>query len=127
MALPVLPPLRPAALAACLALAAPSAMAQTVSEASGAVLRALDRQTGELADITIAAGRTETVFGLDVTLESCRFPTGNPAGDAFAFLRISERGDAEPEFEGWMIASSPALSALDHPRYDVWVIRCSSA
>ena len=29
-------------------------------------------------------------------------------------------------FDGWMIASSPALSALDHPRYDVWVLRCSS-
>jgi hypothetical protein len=23
-----------------------------------------------------------------------------------------------------MIASSPAISALDHPRYDVWVLRC---
>lgn len=23
-----------------------------------------------------------------------------------------------------MTASSPALSALDHPRYDVWVLRC---
>ncbi|MCW8843320.1 MAG: DUF2155 domain-containing protein, partial [Rhodobacteraceae bacterium] len=31
-----------------------------------------------------------------------------------------------PLFQGWMIASSPALSALDHPRYDVWVLRCKT-
>ena len=29
-------------------------------------------------------------------------------------------------FSGWMFASSPALSALEHPIYDVWVIDCST-
>lgn len=28
-------------------------------------------------------------------------------------------------FSGWMFASSPGLSALEHPVYDVWVIRCT--
>lgn len=27
-------------------------------------------------------------------------------------------------FSGWMLASNPAISALDHPVYDVWVIDC---
>jgi hypothetical protein len=27
-------------------------------------------------------------------------------------------------FSGWMFASSPALSAMDHPVYDVWIIGC---
>ena len=31
---------------------------------------------------------------------------------------------SEPVFVGWMIATSPALSAMDHPRYDVWVLNC---
>ena len=34
--------------------------------------------------------------------------------------------DGERLFDGWMIASSPALNALDHPRYDVWVIGCDT-
>jgi hypothetical protein len=29
-------------------------------------------------------------------------------------------------FSGWMFASNPALNALDHPVYDVWVIDCRS-
>ena len=35
--------------------------------------------------------------------------------------------EARQIFKGWMFASSPALSALDHPRYDVWVLSCSSS
>ncbi|MDA9980314.1 DUF2155 domain-containing protein, partial [Yoonia sp.] len=27
-------------------------------------------------------------------------------------------------FAGWMLASAPALNAMDHPRYDVWALRC---
>ncbi|MFQ5562656.1 MAG: DUF2155 domain-containing protein [Parvularculaceae bacterium] len=30
-------------------------------------------------------------------------------------------------FTGWMFASSPALNALEHPVYDVWVIDCKTA
>ncbi|MFT5180431.1 MAG: hypothetical protein ACI8S3_000304, partial [Alphaproteobacteria bacterium] len=29
-----------------------------------------------------------------------------------------------PLFSGWMFASSPALSALEHAVYDVWVVDC---
>ena len=35
-----------------------------------------------------------------------------------------EETSETPLFSGWMLASSPALSALDHPRYDVWVLSC---
>ena len=39
-------------------------------------------------------------------------------------ISISDAGVSTPVFAGWMVASSPALSALDHARYDVWVLRC---
>ena len=59
-----------------------------------------------------------------VKLDSCRYPTGNPASDAEAHLTIIEETTQSQLFSGWMLASSPALSALDHPRYDVWVLSC---
>jgi hypothetical protein len=95
--------------------------------AQGAVLRGLDKVSGALQDIELATGQTERFGRLDVTLGECRYPVGNPAGDAFAYLVIRPAGDARPVFEGWMIASSPALNALDHPRYDVWVLRCMTS
>ena len=48
-------------------------------------------------------------------------------GDAYAFLQIRDVREPAPRFSGGMFASSPALSALDHPRYDVWVVSCSNS
>lgn len=39
--------------------------------------------------------------------------------------RDGEQPDQELLFSGWMFSSSPGLSALEHPVYDVWVIRCT--
>ena len=33
-------------------------------------------------------------------------------------------GDIKVNFKGWMFASSPALAAMEHPVYDVWVVDC---
>lgn len=36
------------------------------------------------------------------------------------------QAEGENIFRGWMFASSPALNALEHPVYDVWVIDCTT-
>jgi hypothetical protein len=95
--------------------------------AAGAVLRGLDKVNGQVVDMELAVGEAARMGRLTVTLEECRYPVDNPAGDAFALVRVDAEGLEAPAFEGWMIASSPALSALEHPRYDVWVIRCRSS
>ncbi|MCD9147542.1 DUF2155 domain-containing protein [Pseudophaeobacter sp. MA21411-1] len=92
-----------------------------------AVLRGLDKVNGHNIDVDIPTGGSAEVFGLIVTLTECRYPVANPTGDAFAYLTIRDPQNGEVFFDGWMIASSPALSALDHARYDVWVIRCKSS
>lgn len=95
--------------------------------APGAILRGLDKTGGTISDIELATGETVQFGRLTVTLGECRFPSGNPSGDAYAYLVIRSDTSERPIFEGWMIASSPALNALDHPRYDLWVIRCKTS
>ena len=73
------------------------------------------------------AGETVRYGHLEITAETCRVPRDSPTADAYAFLKIRDVRETSPRFSGWMFASSPALSALDHPRYDVWVVSCSSA
>jgi len=117
---------------ACLVCLGGAALAQdtsgsdqdTATSGQGAVLRGLDKVNGQTVDVEVHSGGAATVFGLDVALAECRFPTENPTGDAFAFLTIKEHDRTDIWFEGWMIASAPALNALDHARYDVWVLRC---
>lgn len=107
------------------ALTGGAALAQDkAASGEGAFLRGLDKVNGHTVDVEIRNGETAEIFGLDVALGDCRFPVDNPTGDAFAFLTIWETGKRQALFDGWMIATSPALNALDHSRYDVWVIRC---
>jgi hypothetical protein len=94
------------------------------TDSDGAQLRFLDKLTSETGDVTISRGQSAKFGRLVVRLDSCRYPTGNPASDAEAHLTVIEETSEAPLFSGWMLASSPALSALDHPRYDVWVLSC---
>lgn len=114
-------------LAVATGLFAGSAMAQEeVSIGSGAMLRGLDKVSGEAVDLPVRKGETIALGWLQITLGECRYPVGNPSGDAFAWLVVRDRNEEVPVFEGWMVASSPALSALDHSRFDVWVTRCTT-
>ncbi len=92
--------------------------------ATGAILRGLDTANGHLVDLDVPNGGMINFERLEITVQECRYPTENPASDAFVYLTIRDIREDAPRFEGWMIASSPAISALDHPRYDVWVLRC---
>lgn len=106
----------------------PDATAQPkAAKASGGVLRALDKLSGDTKDLEITAGQSARMGSLEIVLKECRFPAGNPSGDAYASLEISEPDQQGTVFSGWMIASSPALSAMEHLRYDVWVLRCTTS
>jgi len=103
-----------------------SVVAATVAE--GAMLRGLDKLTGERVDFELANGYSTFMGPLRVDMAQCRHPEDNATGEAYAYLTImADRGEGEMLFQGWMIASSPALMALDHARYDVWLLRCKVA
>ncbi len=107
-----------------LGLCATQAMAQRAHNASFAELRWLDRITGEQGDVVLAIGQRANLGNLSVVVEECRYPAGSISQDAFAYLDIQQPDAQKQWFAGWMVASSPALNGLEHPRYDVWVLRC---
>ncbi len=106
------------------AMSLPAVAQEAVTAPAGAMLRAMDKISGDVVDFDLTPGQTKQLGRIQVSLGECRYPAGNPAGDAYAYLVIRNAGVETPSFTGWMIASSPGLDALDHPRYDVWVLRC---
>ena len=100
------------------------AVALEMTDAPGAQLRILDKLTGAVQDVTLGRGQSVVTGRLTVLLDACRSPADNTTAEADAHLTILDAAATDPVFAGWMTASSPALSALDHPRYDVWVLRC---
>jgi len=99
-----------------------------VARGDGAVLRLLDLMTAETRRIDIDAGQTRDLGRLSVRLDRCERPEDGAAKGARAGLPGSARGAGgdTPVFAGWMFADSPALSAMDHRRYDLWVISCTT-
>jgi len=95
--------------------------------ADGAILRGLDRINGTVGSFPIRVGETVTFERLEVTLLACRYPKGDISADGFAELTVRDVREDAPRFTGWMFASSPAVSALDHPRYDIWVLSCRNS
>lgn len=95
---------------------------EPVAAAPAAMLRGLDKISGVAQDLSLETGESTSLGYLNITLHECRVPRDNPTGNAYARLTIQDRGTAV--FDGWMVASSPALAALDHARFDIWVIRC---
>ena len=97
--------------------------------AETALLRGLDKITARVSSFEARAGETVRFGTLDITLKSCRKRPPEETPESAAYLDISEtrRGEtAVSLFRGWMFASSPALSALEHPVYDIWVLDCRS-
>lgn len=99
------------------------AMAETAAS-DGGMLRWLDKISGDTEDLELSVGQAVQRGHLTIQLDECRYPANDPASDAFAHMTVMDSRVTAPVFTGWMIASSPALSAMDHPRYDVWVLNC---
>jgi hypothetical protein len=96
------------------------------SNSNTAFLRGLDKMAGKSTDLEININ-SDIIFGsLKIKLNECRYPSNNPTGDGFAHLKIDNLLTDNREFQGWMVASSPALMSLDNPRYDIWLIKCKT-
>jgi len=94
------------------------------AQATRVTLRALDKMLGRPTDVDLAVGETVMFGRLAIRAVECRYPLEDSASDAYAHLEILDP-EGNALFDGWMVASSPALSAMEHPRYDVWVLRCA--
>ena len=92
-----------------------------------AVLRGLDKMTGHVVQLEIPVGEMQAWERLEILPDACHATTPEEKPDAYAWLTIRDIRNTKPSFDGWMVASSPALSAMDHPRYDVWVVICKTS
>lgn len=108
-------------------LAGIGAAPATADPFSIAVLRTLDKVTARVSTIQVPVGSATELGSLEVTVRACDKRPPEETPESAAFLEISEAKQREPAkmlFSGWMFASSPSLSALEHPIYDIWVVDC---
>ncbi len=102
------------------------------------VLRALDKQMGRTSEVAVRVGDSMQFYGLHVTARACRVTPVSTTPHEAAFLEIRDEsawgetvstlgdGPDAPIYSGWMFASSPSLTGLEHPVYDIWVKSCEN-
>jgi hypothetical protein len=95
------------------------------------LLQGLDKITARVSEIKVPVGGPAVTFGaLQITARACDKHPPEEAPEAAAFLEVVEvKPDEKPvqRFSGWMFASSPALSGMEHPVYDLVVLDCVNA
>jgi len=118
-----------------LCLCAPLLYGNAVAEnlkGNAVVLRTLDKVTATTKDYTVKIGDKLQYGSLTVAVKHCEKKPPEDVPETYAFLQIDDlkrdgKGDDGQDvrvFSGWMLASNPAISALDHGVYDIWVIDC---
>ena len=98
-------------------------------EGERARLQALDKITARISTLEVPLD-TLVAFGtLSVSVRRCAYhPPEEPPEDA-AFLEVVDNGydttkSPNQVFSGWMFSSSPAVSAMEHPVYDITLLSC---
>ncbi len=103
---------------------APTALAL---EGDSALLQGLDKVTARISSITAPLNEAVRFGTLEIIVHRCHKRPPEETPESAALLEIHDVKPGENRvllFKGWMFASSPALSALEHPVYDIWVKDC---
>ena len=92
-----------------------------------AKMQAMDKITGRVSVIE-GPVNGEVKFGsFSIVVRACKKTPPEETPENYAFVDVADTGkDGKPYniFKGWMMSSSPALNAVEHPIYDVWLLQC---
>ncbi len=116
--------------AAACALAAGTCLWAAGAGAEVAVLQGLDKITARISTFEVPVNESARFGSLEIVVRRCHKTPPEEPPESTVFLEIVDVRPDSPSvrlFTGWMFASSPAVSALEHPVYDVWVIDCLDA
>lgn len=102
--------------------------------AQRAVVRGLDKITGHARDYTLPIGRSTRIGSLEVIARSCSKSAPEETPEVSIYVEVfdhppareGEESERREIFHGWLFASSPGLSAVDHPTWDIWAVDCRS-
>lgn len=92
------------------------------------VLQGLNKVTGQISRLENSVGSVTRYSTLEIALHRCWKSAPEDQPENAALIEISELRSGEAPhniFFGWMFSSSPGLSGLEHPVYDVTLLECT--
>ena len=92
-----------------------------------AKLQAMDKITGRVSVLEAPVNALVNFGSFSILVRACKTRPPEETPDNFAFVDVVDINQNNQQmniFKGWMISSSPALHAVEHPIYDVWLLKC---
>lgn len=105
----------------------PAPRKRTFSDEPQLRLRILDKVKAESRTYDLDVGQTVAYANIRIRPRACKksSPLDDPENAAFLQIwEIRPNNQSAWVFSGWMFSSSPSISAMDHPVYDVTVLDC---
>ena len=102
-----------------------SVLAEPITGTS-AKLKLLDKTTNKVIQKTINVNSTIDWDSLNIQIYACYSTSPEEIPEDYVLLEIKDTLSANKEYiyRGWMISSSPDVTPLEHPIYDLWLIDC---
>ncbi len=104
--------------------AGPLSPADTWLPRNTAELSVLDKVRAQPSPLTVRVGQSVPWGSLTITVRGCVTRPADLPQDSAAFLEVTDGHATGHAFRGWMLASAPALSQMEHPIYDLRVTSC---
>lgn len=103
------------------------AFANNYSDTNTARMQAMDKITGRVNEIDIPINSEVNFGSFSIVVRRCVSSSPEETPENIAFVDIADTYNTQTPtniFKGWMLSSSPALNAVEHPIYDIWLLKC---
>ena len=93
---------------------------------TSAKLKLLDKTTNKVTQNIINVNSMVDWYSLNIQIYECYSTPPEEIPEDYVLLEIKDTLSKKKEYiyRGWMISSSPDVTPLEHPIYDLWLIDC---
>lgn len=98
-------------------------------EMNTAQMQAMDKITGRVSVIDVPVNGEVNFGSFSIVVRACKATPPEETPENYAFVDVADTTQDNQQvniFKGWMLSSTPALNAIEHPIYDVWLLKCQN-
>ncbi len=96
-------------------------------ETNTARFQAINKITGQVQEIDVSINGLANFETFSILVRKCvtRSPEDTPENTAFVDV-VDDYQTSNPVniFKGWMFSSTPGINGVEHPIYDIWLLKC---
>ena len=93
-----------------------------------AEFKVLDKVSNKLYEKKISINNSESIGTLVIEVYSCFSEPPDEVPEDYVLIDVKDTFQDENKsiYKGWMISSSPDVTPLEHPIYDLWLLDCNN-